>query len=128
MDLQIASLKNIRVIEEIYARILSCFVMSSTSKVPQRVIVQGKAGSAKAVIRAITSTLAAKLERYSFRLLAPTGVSTININGRTIHSALKLFSRQTVKQTQEDAERNFQPEYESVKFIVCDEYSMVGCR
>lgn len=130
VKLQIGSLADPRILVRVDLGYFSVFsYVCLLFKVPRRVVVQGKAGSGKStVIRAITATLAAKLGPHSFRLLAPTGVAAININGSTIHSALKLFSLHTVKQLQGDAERNFQLEYQSVNFIICDEYSMVGCR
>lgn len=97
---------------------------------PRRVIVREKAGSGKrTLIKAITSVLAERLNSESFRLMAPAGAAAINVNGATVHSSWKLFGQiDKIEKLASESERAFQLEYEAVQFVICDEYSMVGCR
>ena len=99
------------------------------SQVPKRVVVQGKAGSGKStVIHAMTTLLTEKLGADSFKLVAPTGAAALNIGGSTLHSVFKLFGKlRDLHPLQGEAERRFQLEFANVRFIICDEYSMVGC-
>lgn len=93
----------------------------------KRVIVQGKAGSGKStIIKQMTSRLCkSRLGPESFLLLAPTGLAALNINGNTIHSKLKIYGH-SFKSLENEQLKEFQNELEAVKFIIIDEYSMVG--
>lgn len=97
---------------------------------PRRVVIQGKTGSGKStVIRCVTATLARSLGPDSFKLVAPTDAAAININGGTIHASLKLCGQtEKIKLLRGKSERSLQLGYQKVRFIICDEYSMVGCR
>ena len=63
------------------------------------------------------------------KLMAYTGVAALNIKGQTINSALKIPVQ--VKQYPEmgaEALRNFQDDMANVRFLIVDEYSMVGSK
>ncbi|KAE8745952.1 hypothetical protein FOCC_FOCC007313 [Frankliniella occidentalis] len=95
---------------------------------PRLVIVQGKAGCGKStVIKAMTSTLDARLGRDSYRLMAFTAVAALGINGETLHSGLQLpiRPRDFAPLTGERA-KAFQDDMENVRFLFIDEYSMVS--
>lgn len=95
---------------------------------PQRVIVQGCAGCGKStVISAMTSRIVAAFGAGSFLLLAPTGAAAVNIGGQTIHSGLLISpaSADYAPLTGNSA-KDFQDSMEPVKFIIVDEYSMIG--
>lgn len=102
-------------------------VLNNNESEVKRVIVQGKAGSGKStIIKKITASLfKSKLGPERFLLLAPTGIAALNINGSTIHSKLRTFGPD---QLQNEQLQNFQKEFEKVKFIIIDEYSMVGAK
>ena len=95
---------------------------------PRRVIVQGKAGCGKStIIKAMTAKLEASLGSNSYRLLAPTGFSALNIQAETIHRGLAIPVPDT-DFSPLDGERmkKFQTEMKSVRFLIVDEYSMIG--
>jgi len=59
-------------------------------QLPKRVVVQGKAGTGKSLlIKYLTVNLFEAFGPESYMLLGPTGVSAVNINGRTIHNGLR---------------------------------------
>lgn len=98
-------------------------------KVPKRTIIQGKGGSGKStVIQAMTSILSEKFGSNSFLLIAPTGVAAVNIKGSTIHSALHIGIMGDNRQMNGLELREFQLAMSPVKFLICDEYSMVGSK
>ncbi|XP_034254728.1 uncharacterized protein LOC117653267 [Thrips palmi] len=92
-------------------------------------IVQGKAGTGKSVlIRYIKWTAETTLrKRGSVLLVAPTGVTALNIGGETIHTGLKMpKDRNFFGELTGDTLNKFYEKMENVYFLVCDEYSMVG--
>ncbi|KAK3916502.1 LOW QUALITY PROTEIN: ATP-dependent DNA helicase [Frankliniella fusca] len=96
------------------------------SKQPQTcktIIVQGKAGTGKSIIiKYITTLLSTELGSNSYILAAPTGVSAVLINGKTLHS---VFQFPTL--TGEKA-KNLSDMLSDIKFLILDEYSMIGCK
>ncbi|XP_034232800.1 uncharacterized protein LOC117640409 [Thrips palmi] len=95
---------------------------------PMRVIVQGKAGCGKStVIAVMKSRIVAAFGPRSFLLVAPTGAAADNIDGETIHSALLLTVPMSAfaPLTGERA-KMFQESMEPVRFLIVDEYSMIG--
>ncbi|CAI6353038.1 unnamed protein product [Macrosiphum euphorbiae] len=61
--------------------------------------------------------------------MAPTGVASNNINGQTIHSAVRFNStRGLLNELNGESERNFQETTRNIRVCVIDEMSMVGVR
>ena len=90
-------------------------------------LIQGKAGTGKSlVIHYITSILFEKLGAESFLLLAPTGVAACNIEGHTLHSKL-LIADQALTSITPKTEERLQKEFAKLKFVIIDEFSMIGC-
>ena len=122
--------------QENILRLLDAQIENSTSTLLQpqpdlikRLIVQGSAGTGKStVIGEMTRRLRENLGNSSFILMAPTGVAAYNIGGKTIHSALRIpTSKKNFTSLSPVAEREFQNEFASCKFIIVDEFSMIGC-
>ena len=90
-------------------------------------IVSGGAGTGKSfLIQAIKELLGDRC-----LLLAPTGVAAYNIGGETLHSALRLPTKQTtfsMLATGNVALAQLQQKLAGVELVVVDEYSMVGKR
>lgn len=59
--------------------------------------------------------------------MGPTGVSALNIGGSTISSKLHLYTVGEFTDLTNEAARKFCNEIKDVKFVIIDEYSMVGC-
>ena len=87
------------------------------------------AGTGKSLlIKYLVDRLLKEFGPDSFLLLGPTGVSAINIGGSTIHSALKIPIQSAYYKTLSgERARKFCDQMEKVKFIIIDEYSMIGC-
>lgn len=100
----------------------------------KRVLVQGKAGSGKsAIIKAICSTLDRALQDSpeiinGYAVLAPTGASAVNVDGKTIHSYLRIPAVGQLHPLNGENLRTFQLQLSKVRFILVDEYSMIGLR
>ncbi|XP_054265125.1 uncharacterized protein LOC128987987 [Macrosteles quadrilineatus] len=94
----------------------------------QLTIVQGKAGCGKStLIQTMTAKLTETLTSESFLLLAPTGSAALNINGTTIHSALSIPIRPShFKPLEGESRHNFINMMSPIRFIIIDEYSMIG--
>lgn len=104
-------------------------LQNSNTNPVKRVIIQGKGGSGKStVIRFMTADLAEKLGSDSFLLMAPTGSASLNIEGSTIHSTLNIGKSGELKDLDGESLRNFQLKMEPVRFLIFDEYSMIGNR
>lgn len=98
------------------------------NNIPKRVIVQGKAGTGKSLVISII----AKLVRDAFGhgsilILGPTGVSALNVNGSTYHSKLQINQSAEYEPLSGPRAHNFCAALQDVKFVIIDEYSMVGC-
>ncbi|KAK3926567.1 ATP-dependent DNA helicase [Frankliniella fusca] len=109
-------------------------VPSKNLKIPKKVIVQGKAGTGKSVIVSeIVRLVEAELGQGSIVVMGPTGVSAVNVSGCTIQSKLKINSRDKKNETDEliplkgQAAHEFTQAFENVKFVICDEFSIIGC-
>ena len=122
------SLEQQRVIEMLDQQIQ--FIKRGGVTPPQVTIVQGKAGSGKStLIQHMTAKLSDEFGIHSFALLAPTGAAAINISGSTIHSKLRIRPKQVDQLPLTNFTLNsFQQEFAACKFIIIDEYSMLGCR
>jgi ATP-dependent DNA helicase PIF1 len=94
----------------------------------QLIIIQGKAGCGKStLIKAMTAKLTETLTNESFILMAPTGAAALNIEGSTIHATLNIPIKQSQFQPlQGEARHEFLNFMAPVRFIIIDEYSMVG--
>ncbi|KAE8740385.1 hypothetical protein FOCC_FOCC014124 [Frankliniella occidentalis] len=100
--------------------------VSTAIDFPKRVIVQGKAGTGKSlVIHAIQAMLKNSLGEGSVMLVAPTGVAAVNIGGATIHSTFHINLKE-FNELRGSSARKFSNEMEKVKFLIVDEYSMIG--
>ncbi|KAE8739231.1 hypothetical protein FOCC_FOCC015271 [Frankliniella occidentalis] len=119
-----------RNIHEAVAEINSVLHPEMNAPVVKRVIVQGKAGCGKStVIQKMMTMISDAFGPEAVKLMAFTGVAALNIGGETINSALKIPVK--VKQYPEmpaEALRKFQDSMSNVKFLIIDEYSMVGSR
>lgn len=92
-----------------------------------RTIIQGKGGSGKStLIKAMTARLYEEFGGDSFRLMAPTGSAAVNIGGSTIHSCLNIGISKDLQKLEGESLRQFQTNMRDVKFLIFDEYSMVG--
>lgn len=95
----------------------------------KRVLVQGKAGTGKsAVIKAMCQMLHAKYGSDGYQVLAPTGAAALNVDGKTIHSFLGLPTQTELMPLNGEALISLQFRLKDLKFIIIDEYSMVGMR
>lgn len=98
--------------------------------VVKRVIIQGKAGAGKStVIDKMMEMIIGAFGPQAVKLMAYTGVAALNISGETINSALNI--RPKVKEYPElnaKALRKFQDAMRPVRFLIVDEYSMVGSK
>lgn len=100
----------------------------------KRVLVQGKAGTGKSeVIRALRSKLEQRqaLGQHGSKIyviLAPTGAAAVNIDGKTLHSALRIPVSGRMMPLNGENLRTLQRDFADVRFIIIDEYSMIGLR
>ncbi|KAK3920914.1 hypothetical protein KUF71_010151 [Frankliniella fusca] len=96
---------------------------------PKRIIVQGRAGTGKSlVIHAMTYEIYTHLGEASYIIMTPTGVSAKNVNGSTYHSALHINSKaKDFGPLKGQASHNIQKKLEKIRFLLIDEYSMIGC-
>ncbi|KAK3907787.1 ATP-dependent DNA helicase [Frankliniella fusca] len=101
----------------------------STSCVPnKRTIVQGKAGTGKSlIINYIRSTVLSNFGTKSVLVLGPTGVCATQIGGQTIHSGLHISSKKPFSLLDGKSAKDFCDHLRNVKFLIIDEYSMIGC-
>ena len=100
----------------------------------KRILIQGKAGTGKStVIKALVYLISNHDRAFlsntspSYEVLAPTGAAAVNINGKTIHSFLKI-STGTFTELKGEALRNFQLQMAPLRFLIFDEYSMIGLK
>ncbi|KAK3921474.1 ATP-dependent DNA helicase [Frankliniella fusca] len=112
---------------------ISCIKDGSGLKnFPQLVLCQGPAGSGKTlIISELECMITEAFGNDSALIIAFTGSSALNANGRTIHSALRLqFDNKSkdVVDLKGDTLRDFQEKMINVKFLIIEEFSMVGCR
>ena len=95
----------------------------------KRFIIQGKGGSGKStLIEYMKAELAEKIVPKCFLLMAPTGSAALNIGGSTIHSTLNIGITGELRDLHGEQLRKFQLFMEPVKFLIFDEYSMIGSR
>lgn len=93
----------------------------------KRVVVQGKAGTGKSVvIREICRMLDGTLGSKSYQVLAPTGQAAVNVDGVTIHSFLRIPAQGRMEPLNGHGLRSLQLLFRDLKFIIIDEYSMIG--
>ncbi|XP_034255201.1 uncharacterized protein LOC117653547 isoform X2 [Thrips palmi] len=101
---------------------------ATNMNIPQTVLIQGKAGTGKSlVIARIANLISSTFGEGSCLLVGPTGVCALNINGSTLHSKLKFNLSEEYANLNGDRLFKFQQEMKDVKFIIIDEFSMVGC-
>jgi len=96
----------------------------------KRVLVQGKAGTGKS---ALINFICKELDDRGgqdriYEVLAPTGAAARNIEGKTIHSFLRIPINERMQRLNGESLRNFSLKLSKIKFIPIDEYSMVGVR
>ncbi|KAK3924203.1 LOW QUALITY PROTEIN: ATP-dependent DNA helicase [Frankliniella fusca] len=77
----------------------------------------------------LTKRLNDELGENSYILAAPTGVSAVLINGKTLHSVFNIPPRyKDFKPLTGEKARCLTNSLSKVKFLVIDEYSMIGCK
>lgn len=67
-------------------------------------------------------------ETGRYAVLAPTGAAASNIDGKTIHSSLRLPIGGELLPLAGENLRTFQLKFKDIRFIIIDEYSMIGLR
>lgn len=61
--------------------------------------------------------------------ITPTGISALAIKGETLNSGLHIQPKaKTLKPLNGEAQRKFCNKMQSVKFLIIDEYSMIGLK
>ena len=104
------------------------FVLQNKEFDIKRILVQGKAGTGKStIINYITYKLNKTLGEDSLILVAPTGVSAVNINAATLHSTLRIFN-ESCPALNPTEKAKLQFKFQKCKFLILDEFSMVGCK
>jgi len=80
------------------------------------------------LIKYITAKIVSELGDGTYLLGGPTGVSARLIGGKTNHSLFKLprYSNEFKPLTGATA-RNLENTFSKVKFVIIDEYSLIGC-
>ena len=89
-------------------------------------LLQGVAGTGKSfIIKTLKDILKEKLI-----ICALTGCASHNVKGQTIHSILKLNTNlDNYEKLKSDKQlTKVIDNFENVKYIILDEYSMVGCK
>ncbi len=88
----------------------------------QNVFLTGKAGTGKSTLLSYFR----KTTKKSTVVLAPTGVSALNVEGQTIHSFFGFKPNVTVESARKAARKTHQPElYSQLDMLIVDEISMV---
>lgn len=91
------------------------------------VIIQGKAGTGKScVINEMVHRINAHYGTAATLLMAPTGVAANNINGQTLHSALRIYPLRNFEELRGESKLSFEDELQNINFIIIDEASMLG--
>lgn len=86
---------------------------------------EGTAGTGKShIINAWCNLLA----DGTFYVAAPTGRAAHNVNGVTLHSLLLLGTKRQVLELTGEPLKILQSKFNKVKYLVIDEYSMVGAK
>lgn len=67
-------------------------------------------------------------EKDSFAIAAPTGRAAHNVCGVTLHSLLHIGTKKISFDLTGTPLRKLQEAFGSIKFLIIDEYSMVGAR
>ena len=66
-------------------------------------------------------------EKKTSEVLAPTGTSAIKKNGKTLHSYLRILIRSFTELSGETL-RTFQLKMGDIRYLIIDEYSVIGSR
>lgn len=87
----------------------------------QNVFVTGRAGTGKSTLLRYLRTITDK----KIVVLAPTGVSALNVQGQTIHSFFRFKNDITFDKVKKITKSNSKTIYEKIDAIIIDEISMV---
>src|SRR5436305_2005654 len=106
-------------------------ILQGNSPSPLRINIDGPAGTGKSYVIAMISAHLQDRARIAgkgnpvFRA-APTGVAAFNIQGRTIHSLLRLPVRKTFTPVSPTTLSGMQDDFKDCEFLIIDEKSMIG--
>ncbi|KAK3924461.1 ATP-dependent DNA helicase RRM3 [Frankliniella fusca] len=98
---------------------------------PKFMICQASAGCGKTmVIQGLVHLITEKCGDDFACVIAPTAAAAVNAGRRTIHSSMRIYIGQQQRRLDLNGENlhNFQQKMKNVKFIIVEEFSMVGCR
>ena len=87
-------------------------------------IVSGSAGTERSFL---INCLKSLLQQY-FRVAAPTGVASYNIEGHTLHSLFSLPTKSNFKDLEGHKLCEMQESLAQMKYLIRDEFSMIGRR
>lgn len=90
----------------------------------KHLMILGKAGSGKStIIKKVTEIL--RNQGKKVYLMAPTGKAALNIDGKTIHQALKIPSQISIAEKIISSRNYNNPEFEKADVLIVDEISLM---
>ncbi|KAK3921767.1 hypothetical protein KUF71_010943 [Frankliniella fusca] len=106
-------------------------ISNTFGDLPKFLVCQANAGCGKTVtIQGVVHLITQKCGEDSVAVIAPTAAAAVNAGGRTIHSALRIVVGNKKENIDLSGEclHKFQQELLNVRFVIIDEFSMVGCK
>ncbi|KAK3916168.1 ATP-dependent DNA helicase [Frankliniella fusca] len=106
-------------------------VSTQNTHLPHLCVCEGFAGTGKSILlQAMVELVDTELGDGSSWVMAPTGSSTLHVNGPTIHSAIRLNWADigNVPDLKGETLFKWREKFSTVKFVFIEEYSMVGCK
>ncbi|KAJ1518875.1 hypothetical protein ONE63_011522 [Megalurothrips usitatus] len=103
-------------------------ILNQACNTIKTVIVQGKAGTGKSlIIKYMKAKLQHDIGENALLLGAPTGMAALLIGGNTIHSLFHIpKKRNEFKPLQGEREKTLCGKFKNVKFLIIDEFSLLG--